>query len=164
MAAAVTAASSAGAIFGPDGLGLLAAWQDPVFTEPGAGSGALRRRCRDWLGQAPAGGAFAVVVPTEAAGMAKLRRWLGLRFEMSALDRAIVSAGGRIVGRYAVAPNLERPTFVYELDTAAGNYARTHLLAGHVGRTASRRWRAALERWAGCDLDAGAVVIVGEKR
>lgn len=61
---------------------------------------------------------------------------------------------------YVVLPDLESPTFVYERGTPAERYARTRL-GLHQGRLSLVR--RAVEALAGCDYDAGAVVVAGRE-
>jgi len=88
-------------------------------------------------------------------------RFVTLRFIMMRGERALRRAGCASVHRFAVVPDLSNPVLAYELGSAAAEYASTHLvLHSPIG---SRLLRKLVVTTFGCDLHAGAVLLIGPK-
>lgn len=150
------------ALFGPEGLRLIPSGAANVIVEPGASVPGLRRRCRAAVSRLAAGEDLIVVIALDATGITKMCRWLLLPFQIAAAADAI-AANGIVVGRYVVAPDLARPTVVYELHSLAQRYAEAFLLFRPRRPGIAGGIRRAIALWTGCDPAAGAIVIVGRK-
>lgn len=111
-----------------------------------------------------ASGSFVGVVLQMAAPsrLAQLARWLSTALRIAAANRRLARAGAVPIGAYAVFPDTARPTFVYQLESAAGRYTEEYLLPvrrhGAVGRL-----RAVVSRLVCCDPAVAAVVVVGKR-
>src|SRR6185295_19453951 len=75
------------------------------------------------------------------------------------VEKTMRDAGAEIAGRLGVDPDIDAPSCVYELGTAASEYADRCLRP----RGRLRAIRRAIEAIAGCDPALGAVVIVARK-
>jgi hypothetical protein len=111
------------------------------------------------LQQSAAGDLVAYAVPLEAPPLARLLTFVTLRLRLKRAERMMQRGGVAGVCRYGIDPRLEAPAFVYQLDSAASQYADRFLRAR--GSAAALRWFAA--RCFGYDPAVGAVVVMGRK-
>jgi hypothetical protein len=118
------------------------------------------RALRIAAGQLSSGQLVAFGIPLNGTALSRALTLLALPFRVRRAERALRLAGARIVGRFGVDPDLDAPSCVYELDTAAAEYADRCLRPRGRGAALRR----ALGRWCGCDPALGAIVIVGRKR
>ena len=101
------------------------------------------------------------VIAIDGAGARRLSRALTLRTRRRRETADLRRRGAAVVRAFAVIPDLDRPTFIVELDTAAAGYAADNLPVGPRGRL---DWlRQMLGRYMGCDPATGAVVLIGVK-
>ncbi len=133
-------------------LGRLIVQRGPV--QPGIQT--LRRL----IGELAAGECVGYALQLTGSPVRRLRAVAAFRSERRLIERAMGDAGADVVGRYGVDPDLDSPSCIYELDSAAAEYA---------GRCLRPRGRALplrrlIERLTGCDPALGAVLIVGRKR
>jgi hypothetical protein len=70
--------------------------------------------------------------------------------------------GATSVRRYGVWPTLERPTFIFELNTSAELYAHSYLI-GIDEHFVLRAIRCLLKIWTGCDIGIAAVITIGKR-
>ena len=91
--------------------------------------------------------------------VARTAYWLTSAPRIAAARRRIVRAGATLLGLYAVFPDAERPTILYELGSPACAYAERLLLPIQARRFTSIR--AFLSRVVGFDPSVGAVIVVG---
>jgi hypothetical protein len=113
----------------------------------------------DALNRSRAGDFVAYAVTLEAPPLLRLCTLVTLALRLRRAARMIERNGGAAVVRYGIDPRLEAPTFVYQLDCAASQYADRFLRARGSG-VAFRRLAA---RCFGYDPALGAVVVVGRK-
>jgi hypothetical protein len=132
-------------------------WGRTVFLRaPVLPTTASVRRLVDGL--AP-GECIAFAIPLNGPVFQRLRTITTFRLRRRRILHAMRDAGALHVRRFGVDPDLEMPSCIYELDTAAALYADRCLRPS--GRL--RAIRRVIERVAGCDPALGAVVIVGRK-
>jgi hypothetical protein len=75
------------------------------------------------------------------------------------LERTLTRSGCSVT-RYAVGPSLDEPSVVFQVNTAAAQYASTHLV--NSGRRLARV-RAVLQWWLSCDPSMGGIVMVARR-
>lgn len=100
-----------------------------------------------------------VPIPIERGRAARVVSFLTLRLRIRKAMRTLKNEGADSLRAYAVVPDLDDPTLVYELASPASEYARANL----AWATASRLgWlRRGIERMAGVDASAGMVLLAG---
>jgi hypothetical protein len=92
--------------------------------------------------------------------LAKLLDSLLLPFARARVERLLARRGstGSRAAVYAVAPDCEKPTWVYRLGSPASAYADSHLLPRSGGM---RALRAAVRWWTGCDSAVAGLLVIG---
>jgi hypothetical protein len=102
---------------------------------------------------------FAYALGLDTPWLKRLVMMSTLRVRLRRAERAITKAGGQIVGRYGVEPNLASPFCVFELQTTASEYAGRCLRPEGTARPLRRiaSW------WFGCDPALGAIVVLARK-
>lgn len=126
------------------------------------GGGPLRfqlDRLRDAVNRSAAGDLIAYAVPLDAPPLARLLTLMTLTLRLRRAQRTIERNGGATVCRYGVDPRLDAPAFVYQLNSAASQYA-DHFLRDRGSAAAVRRLAA---RCFGYDPAIGAIVVMGRK-
>jgi hypothetical protein len=113
----------------------------------------------DALEQSAAGDLVVYAVPLDAPPLSRLVMFVTLALRLRRAQRMIERSGVAAVGRYGIDPRLEAPAFVYQLDSAASQYADRFLRAR--GSAAALRRLAA--RCFGYDPALGAIVVIGRK-
>lgn len=116
-------------------------------------------KLHDALSRSAAGDLVAYAVPLEAPPLFRLLTLVTMGVRLRRAERMIERNGVATVCRYGIDPRLEAPAFVYQLDSAASQYADRFLRAR--GSAAALRRLAA--RCFGYDPAIGAVVVVGRK-
>ncbi|MEO8256572.1 MAG: hypothetical protein ABI868_04420 [Acidobacteriota bacterium] len=114
---------------------------------------------RDAVTRSAAGDLAAYAVPLDGAPLARLLTLITLATRLRRAQRVIERNGGATVCRYGVDPQLNAPAFVYQLDSAAAQYAESFLRDRGSG-AAIRRIAA---RCFGYDPAIGAIVVMGRK-
>ena len=118
-----------------------------------------RGRAADML---RSGGRSIVLLRLDQTYLRRLVRLLSLRLRVASEKRMLLRAGADRCVVYGVFPRVESPTLLYEVDTAAAQYAHTHLICNGNN---SGMLRSLLSRVmtciAGCDPSLGAVLVVG---
>lgn len=96
----------------------------------------------------------------DAGRLARLAQLALLPLARARVERQLAKyAGGAAIG-YAVAPTCEAPMWVYRIDSAAAEYAHSHLMPRGAG------WgpmRAAIRWWTGCDPTVAGLLVVGAR-
>lgn len=111
------------------------------------------------LAAAPSGSLVAYAVPLNTPVAQRLLTLVSLRYQLWRIGRRVHHSGGVVVGVYGVDPDLETAAIVFELNTAASDYADRCFRP--VGRAQlARRWAA---RMFGCDPSLGGVLMVWRK-
>ncbi|PYR44524.1 MAG: hypothetical protein DMF93_00020 [Acidobacteria bacterium] len=105
------------------------------------------------------GDAIAYVVTLNAPIAARLVMLLTLPLRLRSALRVIERDRLVLVGRYAIDPDVEAPSFIYQLDSAASRYADRSMRP----RGSDSRLRRLITKWAGCDPALGAVALVARK-
>ena len=105
------------------------------------------------------GDAIAYVVTLNAPIAARLVMLLTLPLRLRSALRVIERDRLVLVGRYAIDPDVEAPSFIYQLDSAAARYADRSMRP----RGSDSRLRRLITKWAGCDPALGAVALVARK-
>ena len=101
------------------------------------------------------------VIALDGGRARRLSRALTLRVRRRVETADLRRRGAVAIRAFAVIPNLERPTFIVELGTAAAGYAAANLPLGPRGRL---EWvRQLLGLYMGCDPATGALVLIGVK-
>jgi hypothetical protein len=116
-------------------------------------------KLHDALKRSAPGDLVAYAVPLEAPPLQRLWTLVTLAFRLRRATRMIERNGVASVCRYGIDPRLESPTFAYQLDSAASQYADRFLRARGSG--AAVRWLAV--RCFGYDPALGAVLVMGRK-
>ena len=83
----------------------------------------------------------------------------GLSYRLRQVDRVLNRARVTIVGTFGIDPHLDAPSFVYELNSAAADYADRCLRP----RGAGARLRRFIAYFCGYDLALGGIVVIGRK-
>lgn len=105
------------------------------------------------------GECVAFAVPLDAPPIKRLLTLITLRFQRRRAVRALRASGAEVLAHFGVEPSLSRPSWFYELDSAAADYTVRHMRPR--GRFVVLRRIA--ERCFGCDPGLGAVLVVGRK-
>jgi hypothetical protein len=106
-----------------------------------------------------AGDTIAYVVTLKAPVAARLITLLTLPLRLRNASRVIERNRLVLVGRYAIDPDVDAPSFIYQLDSPASRYADRSMRP----RGSDSRLRRILTKWAGCDPALGAVALVARK-
>lgn len=102
-----------------------------------------------------------IIVPIsiERRSAARALSFLTLRLRIRRAMRRLEAGGVHSLRAYAVIPDLEDPTLVYELASPAADYARANLAWSGGSRL---RWlRRSLGRMVGADVSTGTVLLAG---
>jgi hypothetical protein len=114
---------------------------------------------RDAIEQANDGDCVAFAVPLDAPLVARLMTLATFRWQRRRAERAIRGSGGKVVAHFGVDPSLARPSWWYELDTPASEYADRFMRPRGTHLTLRR----IAQRCFGCDPALGGVMVVGKK-
>jgi len=114
---------------------------------------------RDLSTRLAPGDAIAYVVTLNAPIAARLVMLLTLPLRLRSALRVIERDRLVLVGRYAIDPDVEAPSFIYQLDSAASRYADRSMRP----RGSDSRLRRLITKWAGCDPALGAIALVARK-
>ena len=114
---------------------------------------------RKMVSEAAIGDCVAFAVPLDAPPLKRLLTLATLRGQRRRAVRALRASGAGEIAQFGVDPSLSRPSWFYELDTAAAEY--TDRFMRPRGRFVLLRRMA--ERCFGCDPGLGGVLIVGKK-
>jgi hypothetical protein len=90
---------------------------------------------------------------------ARLLTIASLSYRLRRVERVLARVRVTIVGSFGVDPHLDAPSFVYELNSAAADYADRCLRP----RGTAERLRRFVTYFCGYDLALGGVVIIGRK-
>jgi hypothetical protein len=126
------------------------------------GGSALRfqlENLQDASNRSAAGDLVAYAVPLEAAPLTRLLTLVTLGLRLRSAERILARSGVAAVDRYGVDPRLAAPAFVYQLNSAASQYA-DRFLRDRGSAAALRRLAA---RCFGYDPAIGAIVVMGRK-
>jgi hypothetical protein len=82
-----------------------------------------------------------------------------LSYRLREVERILERGRVTVVGRFGVDPHLDAPSFVYELNSAAADYADRCLRPRGTGQ----RLRRFVTYFCGYDLALGGVVLIGRK-
>jgi hypothetical protein len=115
---------------------------------------------RRLIAEMPGGECVAYAMQFNGSPAARVRAIAGFRADRRLIERTMTEAGADIVGHFGADPSLDNPSCLYELGSAAADYADRCLRPR--GRTLLLRRLVA--RLTGCDPALGAVLIVGQKR
>jgi len=133
-----------------------------VMIDGKARRGVIVERCKEAFATIPFGGYLAVVIQLETLShLRRLASFLTLRFHLLQVKHALAHCGVIQIELYGVSPNLQSPTIIYPLASAAARYAQANLLPASLSPCAILR--KALAWWAGCDVSLGAVLVIGRK-
>lgn len=116
-------------------------------------------RLQDALHRSAAGDVVAYAVPLAAPAAVRLLLLATLALRLRCAEWMMQRSGARAAVRYGIEPHLEAPAFVFELNTAASQYADRFLRA----RAPAAALRRLAARWFGCDPAIGAVVVMARK-
>jgi hypothetical protein len=92
------------------------------------------------------------------APLVRIARWLIVPFLRARAKRQLARTGAASVDLYAVGPNLISPVWIYQLQSAAGMYAESHLVPAPDRDGVIRTL---IKWWIGCDPAAAGIVVVG---
>jgi hypothetical protein len=101
------------------------------------------------------------VVFLEGSRLTRLWGALTLRPRVALAKRRLVRQGASALRSFVAVPDLTIPVFIYELHSAASEYASQNLQLPTVGT--HRLARIVLSKLMGCDPAAGAVVVIGHR-
>ena len=115
----------------------------------------LRRAISD----AADGDCVAFAVPLDTPPLQRLLTLTTLRWHRRRAERAIRDAGAEVVAHFGVDPSLAQPSWMYELDTVASEYA-DRFMRPKGSNLALRR---VAQHCFGCDPALGAVLVLARK-
>jgi hypothetical protein len=90
---------------------------------------------------------------------ARLATIAALSYRLRQIDRVLDRGKVTIVGTFGIDPHLDAPSFVYELNSAAADYADRCLRP----RGAGEQLRRVVTYFCGYDLALGGIVVIGRK-
>ncbi|MEO8679644.1 MAG: hypothetical protein ABI665_11395 [Vicinamibacterales bacterium] len=111
------------------------------------------------VAQAPAGRRVALAIALDTPILWRLITLLTFRLQRRRAERIIIRAGGNAVTTYGVEPTMSEPAFLYEMDSAASEYADRCLRP----RGSALTLRRLLARCFGYDPALGGLLVVGRK-
>jgi hypothetical protein len=111
------------------------------------------------VAHAAIGESVAFAVPLDGPIVTRLLTLSTLRLQRRRAARALRSSGAGVITQFGVDPTLSRPSWFFELDTAAADYTDRHMRPR--GRFVLLRRLAG--RCFGCDPGLGGVLVVGRK-
>ena len=118
-----------------------------------------RAALRAALAELSPGDCIAYAIRLNASSVARMVTLVTLPLHLRCVQRMIVRGGAQVLGRYGIDPSLDAPSCVYELNSAAAEYADRCLRP----RGSAPRFRRITSHLLGCDPALGGVVVVARK-
>jgi hypothetical protein len=112
------------------------------------------------IGSLRSGDHVAYSVRLDLAPAARLLTIATLSYRLRQVTRVMEKGRVTLVGSFGIDPDLDAPSFVYELNSAAADYADRCLRP----KGSSRQLRQVVTYFCGYDLALGGIVVIGRKR